>query len=495
MEGLYVPYLSGSIYHSPLLLPSRQFKRLFYDHKFVQRKFAQNGVVVGRRLAPHTMSLTLAASIQNIDIGGSRGGGVDCGDNDESMMPSQSIPQRRPINISNSESFRTKRRTATASSSPATAASSCCCTSSEEDFLPVLKRGKSDETLSTTCSSIDVDALEDATPLSPSHRPPPRRRRPRATLQRRGVHFDDSSLATVVGHVAHRSDLTSFEKDALYWSPTDLRLIRQDAKAISKYYRSPNGRRAMYELDRVYTWTMTNSNTSTAAITNPVDATADDDEEDFLTESYWDEFLYNETNQMDRYAVPLLWHWSGCRRGASGANGAVSVDEEAGRGLERYCSIRQRLERTQFTNHVRQTVIALHQQLKQSNDHHGNNHSTYDDRVACRVAAAYRLSARPAVLFARILGHADELAAEQAFELSPSSSWTVTTPHMTCATTTSTNLSHPLPKQVETPLRFNDPLPQSLEPTPLHPSFWGSSTDYSTNTGRENTISPITVPY
>jgi hypothetical protein len=436
------------------------------------------------------MSLTLAASIQNIDIGSSDG---DCGDNDEIMMPP--IPQltQRPINISNSESFRTKRRTVTASSSQV-ATASCCSSSSEESFLPVLKRGKSDDTLSTACSSTaTADHLfeeEEVAPLSPSR--PRRCRRPRP-LQRCGVRFDDSCLATVVGHVAHRSDLTSFEKNALYWSTTDLRLIRQDAKAISKYYRSPHGRRAMYELDRVYTWTMTNTYTADDG-TNPLPTASedDDDDDDFLAESYWDEFLYNETNQMDRYAIPLLWHWSGCRR-ASGACPSV----EAGRGLERYCSLRQRLERTQFTSHVRQTVIALYRQLQPSSLSNLNDpchtHGT-DDRVASSVAAAYRRSARPAVLFARILGHADELAAEQALELpsSSSSSWTVS-PHnaMACAT----HLSQPLQKELETPSRFNDPLPSSLEPTPLHPYCWGSYTDYSIDTGHESTISPVTGPY
>jgi hypothetical protein len=442
----------------------------------------------------NNMTLTLAASIQNIDIG-SRAD--DCGDNDEMMMMPPT-PQRRPINISNNESFRTKRRTVTASNRP-TITTSCCCSSNEEDLLPVLKRGKSEDTLSTACSSMVTDPLEDVAPLSP----PRPRRRPLRPLQPRGVHFEsDSCLATVVGHVAHRSDLTCFEKDALYWSNTDLRLIRQDAKAISKYYRSPNGRRAMYELDRVYTWTMTNT-TAAPANPNSVEGTLeDDDEEDFLTESYWDEFLYNETNQMDRYAVPLLWHWSGCRasysNGPQNCNGTnahttTTTVDEAGRGLERYCSLRQRLERTQFTNHVRQTVIALYHQLKPSlsneNDHGKNNHCT-NDRTASCVAAAYRRAARPAVLFARILGHADELAAEQAVEMSLYSS-----SHNACATTAPTHFFQSLPKELEIQSCFNDPLPASLEPTPLHPSCWGSPTDYSIENGRENAspIPPTTI--
>lgn len=197
------------------------------------------------------------------------------------------------------------------------------------------------------------------------------------TVQRRRVHFA-KTLCTVVCEIKCRSDYTLEEKNDLFLTASDLHQCRNNARLLSRFYRNQD-RQVILDLDQVYSQAM---------------SACRGQHHDFDEESF-QRFMGNDSNQIWQCAEPLFY-W------------CLQSKTEPGRGLERYCSLWQREERTAFTANCRQAIIALSRQRRQEI---GN----VDTPCICDpVAFIYQQNySRNAAIYARIMGCADEIAAKE----------------------------------------------------------------------------------
>ena len=186
----------------------------------------------------------------------------------------------------------------------------------------------------------------------------------RATSRRRKVRFS-ASMSQVVATIDHRDDLTDKEKEAIYMSPDNVQQIRDDAKFVTKYFRSRT-KEYIEEIDQAYCSSLTL-------------ATNHFSQEEFT------ELLRDGNPKLEEAAAPL--------------NNWCSKAKVSGRGLERYCSQKQRAERGAFAADCRQAVLRL----------------ACNPGVGCEdVATFYNEYARSCTLFARMMGQQDEEAAKEA---------------------------------------------------------------------------------
>lgn len=184
-----------------------------------------------------------------------------------------------------------------------------------------------------------------------------------ANSSKRGVRFS-SALFEVVAEVQCRDDMSNQEKYELYLNGADMQKIRADAKSTTKYFRMKESH-SVVELDQAHTAAM-----NRAARNESYDV-------------FW-HFMRNADQSLEQVAAPLA-KW--CLK-----------SQVTGRGLERYCSQRQRSQRTAFATECREAVLRLNK---------SGSISAED------VAEFYHEYARSNAIYARLMGHADEVAAKE----------------------------------------------------------------------------------
>lgn len=139
--------------------------------------------------------------------------------------------------------------------------------------------------------------------------------------------------------------------------------IKNDAKYITKYFRLKDND-SVIALDKVYMDSIRRSTT-------------------FKTSDEFLGFIQNKDQQLEVVAESLI-PW--CRK-----------SKVSGRGLERYCSQKQRRERQAFSSECRAAVVRLSKSDAVSSDD---------------VARFYHEFSRGNTIYARLMGHADEQQAE-----------------------------------------------------------------------------------
>ena len=169
-------------------------------------------------------------------------------------------------------------------------------------------------------------------------------------------------ISEVVCEVRNREDFNDAEKLELFLTLDDMAKIKYDAKYITKYYRVKE-KRTIDSLDQVYTEAMCRSTYFTSY-------------EEFLR------FIRNDDGEFEQI-VAQLNPW--CRS-----------TKLSGRGLERYCSQKQRSERQSFSSECRAAVVRL---------------SKSEAVSAEEVAAFYHEYSRGNTIYARLMGRGDEIAA------------------------------------------------------------------------------------
>lgn len=185
-------------------------------------------------------------------------------------------------------------------------------------------------------------------------------------VRKRKVRFT-ATMAQVVCIVDHREDLSDDEKQELYMSAENVQQIREDAKFVTKYFRSRN-KEVISEIDQAYC-------TSLQLATNNY---ASRDE-------FW--FSLRDDNAEFQEAAAPLNTW-------------CSKTKVSGRGLERYCSAKQRAERGAFAAECRSAVLRLC----------GNKGVGAED-----ISNFYHEYARSCTLFSRMMGNQDQAAAQEAY--------------------------------------------------------------------------------
>ena len=174
-------------------------------------------------------------------------------------------------------------------------------------------------------------------------------------------------VSEVVCEVINREDFTENERNELFLTLDDMSKIKYDAKYITKYYRVKD-KSSVESLDQVYSQAMCRS-------------TYFGTYEEFL------KFMRNDDGDFEKIAQQLdPW----CRN--------VKI---SGRGLERYCSQKQRSERQTFGAECRAAVVRL---SKSSSVSEGD------------LAAFYQEYSRGNTIYARLMGRGDEIAAANVFK-------------------------------------------------------------------------------
>ena len=174
-------------------------------------------------------------------------------------------------------------------------------------------------------------------------------------------------ISEVVCEVINREDFTDHDRHELFLTLDDMSKIKYDAKYVTKYYRVKE-KCTVDSLDQVYTQAMCRSTYFTTY-------------EEFLR------FIRNDNGDFEKIAEQLnTW----CR--------TVKV---SGRGLERYCSQKQRNERQAFSAECRSAVVRL------------SKSSTVSPE---ELAAFYHEYSRGNTIYARLMGRGDEIAAANVFK-------------------------------------------------------------------------------
>ena len=176
------------------------------------------------------------------------------------------------------------------------------------------------------------------------------------------VHFNPT-ISEVVCEVMSLEDFSEEERRDLFLTTSDMNQIKNDAKFITKYFRLKDSD-SVVALDKVYMDAIRRSNTFKTY-------------EDFLC------FIQNDDHKLEIVAQSLF-PW--CRK-----------SKIHGRGLERYCSQKQRVERQAFSSECRAAVVRLSKSEAVSPDD---------------VAKFYHEFSRGNVIYARLMAHADEKHAE-----------------------------------------------------------------------------------
>ena len=169
-------------------------------------------------------------------------------------------------------------------------------------------------------------------------------------------------LSEVVCEVINREDISEKERNELFLTLDDMSKIKYDAKYITKYYRVKDTC-SVESLDQVYSQAMCRSTY-------------------FATYDEFLRFLRNDDGDFEKIAEQLN-PW--CR--------TVKV---TGRGLERYCSQKQRSERQAFSAECRAAVVRLSKSSSVS---------------AEDLATFYHEYSRGNTIYARLMGRGDEIAA------------------------------------------------------------------------------------
>lgn len=184
--------------------------------------------------------------------------------------------------------------------------------------------------------------------------------------RKRKVRFS-ATMSEVVCIVDHRDDLTAQEKNELYMSAENVQQIREDAKFVTKYFRS-RSKEVIAEIDQAYC------------------ASLELATKDYISR---EEFMFS-----------LLDDNSELQEAAATLNAWCSKTKVSGRGLERYCSAKQRAERGAFAAECRSAVLRLC----------GNKGVGSED-----IANFYHEYARSCTLFSRMMGQQDQAAAQEAY--------------------------------------------------------------------------------
>lgn len=176
-------------------------------------------------------------------------------------------------------------------------------------------------------------------------------------------------VATVVGYVKNRRDLTDEERNGLYIEPEKNLEIRKHAKLTAKYYRLKDTK-AIEELDGYYLKIQ-----ALAAEIDSGQRSESEEEEELL-------------------ALGVMFK-SWCQR-----------HKFCGRGLERYCSGRQREERARFIVDTQRILSCMASEPSVSSE---------------RLSNFYRKHTLQARLLARAFGKADAAAVSRSnYEQTPS---------------------------------------------------------------------------
>jgi hypothetical protein len=175
------------------------------------------------------------------------------------------------------------------------------------------------------------------------------------------------TVSVVVCEVLSREDYTPEETKELFLTIGDMSQIKNDAKFVTKYFRVKE-KCTVDALDEVYTNAICRS-TSFATY------------EDFVR------FLRNDDRELEKITEPMI---SWCRKA-----------KVSGRGLERYCSQKQRSERQIFSAECRAAVVRL------------SKAGTVSDEDLSKFYHEY---SRGNTIYARLMGHADEAAAACIFQ-------------------------------------------------------------------------------
>jgi hypothetical protein len=171
------------------------------------------------------------------------------------------------------------------------------------------------------------------------------------------VHFNPT-ICEVVCEVMSREDFSEEDRRDLFLTISDMNQIKNDAKNITTYFRLKDND-SVIALDKVYMDSIRRSTTFNAY-------------DEFLG------FIQNQDHQLETVAE-LLIPW--CRK-----------SKVSGRGLERYCSQKQRRERQAFSSECRAAVVRLSKSDAVSSDD---------------VAKFYHEFSRGNTIYARLMGHAD----------------------------------------------------------------------------------------
>jgi hypothetical protein len=173
-------------------------------------------------------------------------------------------------------------------------------------------------------------------------------------------------VSEVVCEVINREDFTDNDRHELFLTLDDMSKIKYDAKYITKYYRVKE-KCTVDSLDQVYTQAMCRSTY-------------------FATYDEFLRFIRNDDGDFEKIAEQLN-PW--CR--------TVKV---SGRGLERYCSQKQRNERQAFSAECRAAVVRLSKSGTVSPE---------------ELSTFYHEYSRGNTIYARLMGRGDEIAAANVF--------------------------------------------------------------------------------
>jgi hypothetical protein len=173
-------------------------------------------------------------------------------------------------------------------------------------------------------------------------------------------------VSDVVCEVINREDFTDNDRHELFLTLDDMSKIKNDAKYVTKYYRIKENS-TVESLDNVYTEAMCRSTY-------------------FATYDEFLNFIRNGDGEFEKIAQQLN-PW--CR--------TVKI---SGRGLERYCSQKQRRERQAFSAECRAAVVRL---------------SKSSTVTAEELSAFYHEYSRGNTIYARLMGRGDEIAAVNIF--------------------------------------------------------------------------------
>jgi hypothetical protein len=175
-----------------------------------------------------------------------------------------------------------------------------------------------------------------------------------------------SAVSEVVCEVINREDFTDKDRHELFLTLDDMSKIKYDAKYITKYYRVKE-QSTVESLDKVYTQAMCRATY-------------------FATYDEFLRFIRNDDGELEKIAEQLnLW----CR--------TVKI---SGRGLERYCSQKQRNERQAFSAECRAAIVRL------------SRSSTVSPE---ELSTFYHEYSRGNTIYARLMGRGDEIAAATVF--------------------------------------------------------------------------------
>jgi len=207
--------------------------------------------------------------------------------------------------------------------------------------------------------------------------------------RQRSVHFAKSSkeLAQVVAYVDCLEEMSAQERWDIWWSPQEYQAIRLEAKYIIRQIRKFNAP-AIQAMERSLKSSRILASERTTA----------------TTMEEWPEDAFSQAMQNPA----MCYH----QKHKSATMEPWCTSKVCARGLEKFVSSSHKNERQQHLHDALQSVFI--------NSRNSNDASCSIQGREERVSLVYQEHCRCAVLFARLMAHGDECAAQQAFESMPS---------------------------------------------------------------------------